>query len=289
MSFATHRCCNTSIYLKQYETSTDAVIKKLGLEAVDLKEFNCCGYPIKNFDFKAQNLSSARNLSLAEKNGLDILTFCNCCYGTMRHTNHLMKEDTSLRNDLNTILQKEGLTYEGKAQVRHLLDALYREIGMDQIKEGITRPFEGLKIAIHYGCHILRPREFALFEEPGTAAVFDQLVEITGAEIVPWQTQQECCGSSVWGIDDELAMDLAEKKLADARQSGADYLCVACSYCQLQFDRIQRMLLEKRGENHKLPSILFTQLLGLSLGIDSEALGIDRNELDMTGITNYLT
>jgi len=288
MSFALHRCCNTSIYLKQYETSTDAVIDKLGLEAVELKEFNCCGYPIKNFDFRAQNLASARNLSLAEKNGLDILTFCNCCYGTMRHTDHLMKEDADLRNELNTSLAKEELRYEGKVEVKHLLDALYRDIGIDQIKGRIIKPFDGLKIAIHYGCHILRPKEFALFDEPGTAAVFDQLVEITGVEIVPWQTQQECCGSSVWGIDDDLAMDLSAKKLADAKQAGADYLCVSCSYCQLQFDRIQRMMLAQRGESHKLPSILFTQLLGLSLGIDSKALGIDQNELDMTGIMNHL-
>ena len=93
----------------------------------------------------------------------------------------------------------------------------------------------------------------------------------------------------MWGIDDDLSLDLTEKKVTDAIDSGADYLCTACSYCQLQFDRVQRMLMSGQNENRTLSSILYTQLLGLSLGVDSEALGIHKNELDASGIVNFLS
>ncbi|MDF1594301.1 MAG: heterodisulfide reductase-related iron-sulfur binding cluster, partial [Desulfobacterales bacterium] len=101
-------------------------------------------------------------------------------------------------------------------------------------------------------------------------------------------TKLDCCGSPLLGVDDELSLDLTQKKITDAKASGADYLCSACVYCQLQFDRVQKMLLSRRNEAQPLPSILYTQLLGLSLGIDEAELGISRNELDAKDIINFL-
>ncbi|HUU80474.1 MAG TPA: CoB--CoM heterodisulfide reductase iron-sulfur subunit B family protein, partial [Acidobacteriota bacterium] len=284
MEFALLRCCSTNLFLKQYESSTDAVSNKLGLGLVEIKEFNCCGYPLKNYNFKAHVLASARNLSLAEKRNLNITTVCNCCYGTTRDVNHIMRTDGSIREEINSTLEKEGLKYNGGVEVKHFLEILYKDVGIERIKEKVIKSFEGLKIATQYGCHILRPRQIVQFDDPGTPTIFDQLIEMTGAESIPWETQLECCGSPMWGINDDLSMDLTQKKIADARESGADYLCVACPFCQLQFDRVQKMLIARRNVNGRLPSILYTQLLGLSLGIDPEALGINKNELDISGI-----
>ena len=289
MDFAIQRCCVTPIYLKSYNSSTDAVLKALDIGLVDIKEFNCCGYPLKDIDLKAHVLASARNMSLAEKRSLDVMTFCNCCYESLKEAKQLLGEDESLKRDVNGKLMKEGLEYGGTTGVRHLLEVLYNDVGLEALKEKMVMSFKGLKIAVHYVCHILRPRQLVQFDDPGTARVFDQLVEITGAEIVPWEAQLDCCGAPVWGIDDDLSMDLTQKKTKDARQSGADFLCVACAYCQVQFDRVQKMLLSRRGEDKALPSILFTQLLGLSLGVDSETLGIGQNELDAEGITHFLS
>jgi heterodisulfide reductase subunit B len=289
MNFALQRCCVTPIYLKSYNSSTDAILRALDIGLVDIKEFNCCGYPLKDIDLKAHVLASARNLCLAEKRNLDVMTFCNCCYESLREAKHRLGEDASLKSDINEKLMKEGLEYSGTTGVRHLLEVLHNDVGLEALKEKLVMSFKGLKIAIHYGCHILRPRQLVQFDDPGTAKIFDQLVEITGAEIVPWEAQLDCCGAPVWGIDDDLSMDLTQKKTKNARQSGADYLCVACAYCQIQFDRVQKMLLSKMGEDEGLPSILFTQLLGLSLGIDSETLGIGKNELDAKGITHFLS
>jgi heterodisulfide reductase subunit B len=288
MKIALLRCCTTPIFLKQYETSTDAILKKMGVELIDVKGFNCCGYPFKNFNFMAYVLASARNFALAEREGLDIMTFCNCCYGSMKHVNHLMKNDVSIKKEVNTILRKEKLTYGGGVETKHLLEVFHTDIGVEQLREKVVRRFKNLKIATHYGCHILRPRQIVQFDNPASPSIFDRLVEATGAESIPWQTKLECCGSPMWGIDDDLSMDLTEKKITDALDSGSDYLCTACSYCQLQFDRVQRILISRRKVKHRLPSVLYTQLIGLSLGIDEKTLGINQNELDISGILNFL-
>jgi heterodisulfide reductase subunit B len=119
--------------------------------------------------------------------------------------------------------------------------------------------------------------------------VFDQLVEVTGAENISWPTQLECCASPIWGINDGLSLDLTDNKLKDAKDSGADYLCVACPFCQLQFDRVKKLSSSEGNGNHLVPSILYTQLLGLSLGLDPGILGISKNELDASGIMDLLS
>ena len=289
MKIALQRCCTTPVFLQQYESSTNAILAKLGIEVVDIKEFGCCGYPLKNSSKKAYAACSARNLSLAQERNLNIMTFCNCCYRTLKHVDALMSEDAELRKDINKTLGKEGLRYEGGVKVRHLMEVLYEDIGILKIQKEIVSVYKDLKIAVHYGCHVLRPRELNRFSDPGTRSIFDQLVALTGVLTTPWQSQLECCGSPMLGVDNELSMDLLERKIADARLSGADFLCVACPYCQLQFDRVQRMLISERKGNRPIPSILYTQLLGLALGIDGETLGIEKNELDISGIMNHLT
>lgn len=288
MKFALQRCCTTPVFLKQYETSTNAVLNHLGVEFVDIKEFNCCGYPLKNIDYKAHLLCSTRNLALAEREDLDILTFCNCCFSTLKRVNHHLLEEASLRDEINGSLAGDGLKYQGEIRVRHLLEVLHEDIGIESIAEKLVKNFSGLKIATHYGCHILRPKEIMQFDNPIAPTIFDQLVEMTGAESIPWSRKLNCCGSAMSGIDDKLSMDLAETKITDARSSGADYMCTACPYCQLQFDRTQKMLVSERNEVQPLSAILFTQLLGVCLGLDDQALGLNQNELDATGITEFL-
>lgn len=289
MEFAIFRCCPTAIFLKQYESSTDAVLKKLGVEFAEIKDFNCCGYPLKNINFKTYVLSSARNLALAEKKDLNIMTVCSCCYGSIKQAQKLLDEDESLKQEVNMTLEKEGLRYKGDIEVKHFFEVLYNDIGPEHIRANLVKTFKNLKIAAHYGCHLLRPREVTPLGNSGADHIFDQLVEITGAESIDWPTKDDCCGSPLWGIYDDLSMDLTEKKITQAGQSGADYLCVACVYCQLQFDRVQKMLISRRSAKQHLPSILYPQLLGLGLGIEGEVLGINENKMDLNGILSFLS
>ncbi len=288
MEFALFLGCTIPARLNQYESSSRAVLEKLGVGLVDIREFNCCGYPLRNIDFKVFLLSSARNLALAEKKNLNVMTLCKCCYGSLKKADFLMKENASLKKEVNTILEKEGLKYEGRSEVKHLLSILHKDIGIEAIKGKMATTFKGLKIATHYGCHALRPSQVVGFDNPVAPSLFDQLVEATGAESIEWQMKLECCGAPLWGINDRLSMDLTLKKLNDGKKSGADYVCAACPYCHIQFDKVQKMILSQRNVNHPLPSILYTQLLGLTLGIDRRVLGLEMNEIPISGIEELL-
>ena len=213
MKIALFRCCNTHIFLKHNEAVMDSVLRKLDVEAVEVKEFGCCGYPIKNINFKAYILCSARNLSLAEKKGLNIITFCSCCYSSLKRVNHLMKEDVSMQKEINTTLEKEGLRYDGGVEVKHFLDIVYKDIGIKNMREKIAKTFKGLNIATHYGCQLLKPRQIIKFDNPAAPSIFDELVEITGAKSISWPTKLQCCGAPTWGINDDLSMDLMEGKI----------------------------------------------------------------------------
>ncbi|MBW1700979.1 MAG: CoB--CoM heterodisulfide reductase iron-sulfur subunit B family protein [Deltaproteobacteria bacterium] len=289
MKFALFLGCNIPARVQQYDMSARAVLDILNVDLVDIREFNCCGYPIRNTDFATFVLFSARNLALAEKQDLDIVTLCKCCYGSLKKAEHLMKEDNSLRDEINGLLAKEGLEYRGTIEVRHFLSVLHKEIGIPALKEKVKNGFKDLKIATHYGCHALRPSDITQFDNPVAPVLFDQLVELTGAKSIDWQLKLECCGAPLLGVNDDLSMDLAEKKLSDGKQSGADYLCVACPYCQLQFDTVQQMMSSVRGTDHQLPSILFPQLLGLVMGINGKALGIQMNQIDISRIEDFLS
>ena len=289
MEFALFLGCTIPARLNQYESSSRAVLEKLGVGLVDIREFNCCGYPLRNIDFKVFLLSSARNLALAEKKNLHVMTLCKCCYGSLKKADFLMKENASLKKEVNSTLEKEGLKVEGKIEIKHLLSVLHKEIGIEAIKGKMAMTFKRLKIATHYGCHALRPSEVVGFDNAVAPSLFDQLVEATGAESIDWPMKLECCGAPLWGINDRLSMDLTLKKLTDGRKSGADYVCAACPYCHIQFDKVQKMILSQRNVNHPLPSILYTQLLGLSLGINRKALGLEMNEIPITGIEELLS
>jgi heterodisulfide reductase subunit B len=289
MKLALFLGCTIPARLKQYETSSRAVLEKLSVGLVDIREFNCCGYPLRNIDFKVFLLSSARNLALAEKKNLDVMALCKCCYGSLKKADYLMKENASLRKEVNKSLEKEGLKYEGGVEVKHLLSVLYHEVGLASIKEKVTKAFKGLKIATHYGCHVLRPSQVVRFDDPVAPTLFDKLVEVTGAESIDWPMRLECCGAPLWGINDGLSIDLTLKKLTDGKKSGADYVCAACPYCHIQFDTVQKTILSQRNLNHPLPSILYPQLLGLSMGIDSETLGLKMNKIPISEVENLLT
>jgi len=289
MKFALFIGCTIQRRVRQYEISARVVLEKLQVDLLDIREFNCCGYPMRNTDFKAFVLFSARNLALAERQGLNALTLCKCCFGSLKKANHLLKNDDSLRNEINALLAKEHLEYQGTLEVTHFLSVLYNDIGLNTIKENVTRSFQDLKIATHYGCHALRPSDIMQFDDAVAPKLFDQLVEAAGAKSIDWPLKLECCGAPLMGINDELSMDLTEKKLADGKASGADYLCVGCPWCQVQFDRVQEMMHSLRGTNHPLPSILYPQLLGLVMGIDGEVLGIAHNRIDMSGIQGFLS
>ena len=244
---------------------------------------------MRNSNRKAFLLSSVRNLALAERSGLQMLVMCKCCFGSLKKAEYIMKDEGDLQEEVKDILKKEGLTYEGETKVNHILSVLYHDIGVDTLKPRISKPYKDLKIATHYGCHALRPSNITQFDDPVAPTLFDKLVEVTGAISVDWNRKLECCGSHAMGINDDLSMELTKKKLDNCEEAGAQFLCTACPYCQIQFDTVQEMILSGNGKRTGIGSVLYPQLLGLSMGINYKKLGIETNRIDIMGIRSYLS
>ncbi|MBN1627208.1 MAG: CoB--CoM heterodisulfide reductase iron-sulfur subunit B family protein [Deltaproteobacteria bacterium] len=289
MRYALFIGCQIPARVAQYEASVRAVLKKLRVRLVDERQFNCCGYPMRNSNQKAFLLSSVRNLALAERSDLQMLVLCKCCYGSLKKAEHFMKEDGDLQDEIRRLLlREEGLKYEGMVGVSHLLSVLYHDIGVEFLKEKISTPFKDLKIAAHYGCHALRPSSITQFDDPVAPTIFDELVEVTGATSIDWTKKLECCGAPAMGVNDDLSMALTIKKLDHGKAAGAEYICTACPYCQIQFDTVQQMILSKNGGRAGVGSVLYPQLLGLSMGMSDRKLGINMNRIDISSIRSYL-
>jgi heterodisulfide reductase subunit B len=289
MKFALFHGCNIPARVPQYAAATEAVCNRLGLELVERTAFTCCGYPACNLDFRTYILSAAQNLAVAEQSGLDMLVMCKCCYGSLKRASHFLNQDPHLKADINRILAKENLEYKNKIQVKHLLSVLYHDVGLERIKETISKTFRDLQIAVSYGCHVLRPSSVTGFDDPVSPTLFDKLVEATGAVSVEWTRKLDCCGAPLTGINDRLAMDMTRKKIDSAREAGAQFICIACPYSQLQFDRVQLGMTADSDNRVPMAPILYPQLLGLCMGIDEQILGISKNKIDLSGITSFLT
>ena len=288
MRFALFHGCNIPSRVEQYADATAAVCARLGIELDEMDGFNCCGYPVRNSDHRAYVLSAAKNLAVAEQSGLDMLVMCKCCYGSLKRAEYFLSQDPDLQADINRILGRENLTFQHQIRVKHLLSVLYHDVGLKRIKEEISRAFSGLQIAVSYGCHALRPSRITAFDDPVSPKIFDALVEATGAFSVEWTRKLDCCGAPLTGVNDQLATDMAQKKIDSAREAGAQFICTACPYTQLQFDGVQKRMFAQSSNGDTLAPILYPQLLGLSMGIDEKTLGIDRNELDLANITSFL-
>ena len=269
--------CKIPYYLPQYGNSTLALLERFDVELLDL-EFNCCGYPVRDIDLQSFLLAGARNLALAEQNNTDILTPCKCCFGSLKFVEHYLKHRPEIKDQVNGMLRPEGLQWEGRINVRHLLTVLHQDVGVNTLRAAVINPLEGLKVAIHTGCHALRPGNVTQFDNPFVSGIFSDLVDVTGAESVFWSMSTECCGNPQWDKNRKLALKQMQRKLFNAKQAGADFVCTACTYCQMQFEQKQSSELAPNSHDPILPSILISQLIGLSIGMKDEEIGLgDKN------------
>jgi len=263
--------CNIPARLTEYETAARAVLGGLGIRLVDERQYNCCGYPMRNTDPVAYLLSAVKNLALAERSGLDMLVLCKCCFGSLKQAMAYMEEEGPHALQARRLLAREGLSYAGRVRVRHLLALLHREVGAEALRDRLANHYEGLRVAVQYGCHALRPSRVTGFDDPVNPTLFDDLVRATGAESVDWEGRLECCGAPLTGSNDDLAMSLTRRKLSAASKAGAHVICTACPYCHLQFTKAAGQA-TAAGDKAPMP-ILYPQLLGLCMGVAASRLG----------------
>jgi heterodisulfide reductase subunit B len=278
MTYALFLGCTIPARSRNYELSARRVAEKVGLELEDLPDFICCGFPIKASDLPSSLTMAAYNLAMAEKEGLDIMTLCSSCTSALTEAVHHLSKDEFMRREINDHLSRVGLEYQGKARVRHLARVLVEEVGMDRIREEIQVDLSGLSIAVHYGCHYLKPSEiydhFDSVEDPKT---LDLLVALTGADVVDYPGKKRCCGGPILPVDEKVAMSVTKEKLDEISQAGADAMCLVCPFCSVMYDGNQKSIESQFEVGYGLPVLYLTQILGLAMGFDRKALGLNMN------------
>ncbi len=286
MKYALFSGCKSSFYLPQYRTSSEAVLSSLGVELKEV-EFNCCGYPLRPKSLDSFLILAAKNLAIAEQQDLPILTLCQCCFGSLKHADHYLKNNPNKMEMIVSLLKEEGFDFKGTTKIKHILTVLAEDVGYSAIEKQIKKKFKGLKIAPHYGCHALRPSNITEFDDnPQNPTIFEDIIRLTGAEPIDWTKRLECCGNPLWEKNNELSLGILQQKIDSAKDESADMICTACNYCQLQFDEIQNNELEK-AQTEQSPSILISQLLGLSMGLSDKEINIESNHIDLSGIRNF--
>ena len=229
---------------------------------------------MRDIDFHAFLFAGARNLALAEQKGTDIVTPCKCCFGSLRFVEHYLKHHEEIKDQIHAGLREEGLYWEGIVKVRHLLTVLHEDIGVPALRAAIVHSFEGLKVAAHTGCHALRPGNVTRFDNPLAPGILNDLVELTGAESVFWSMSTECCGNPQWDKNRKLAVKQMQRKLLNAKQAGADFVCTACTYCQIQFEQKNLPEFIPQNRSQIIPAVLISQLIGLGIGLEDAKTGI---------------
>jgi heterodisulfide reductase subunit B len=259
-----------------YGISTQSICSALGMELIELEDWNCCGStPYGSTDELESICIATRNLALAEKTGLDLVTPCSSCYTTLNRANSLLRQYPDLKSEVDDCLAAAGLEYKGCVRVRHLFEVIYNDIGLKDIESKVVKPLTGLRVAPYYGCQLVRPEPG--FDNSNNPQSLDHLIASLGAEPVPFPLKDRCCGGSLIIPALDLALDLIHQLLESAGSSGAQCVVTVCPLCQTNIDAYQNMVNRKFKTKYNLPILFFTQLIGLALGIEPKVLALDKN------------
>ena len=276
--------CMIPLRYPHIESAARQVFSKLGIDLVEDIPFTCCPDPIF---FKARDefewlLIAARNLALAEERGLPLITICSGCTSTLKEARFLLNEDEALRSRINEQLGQVGREYQGSVQVEHAVVFIRDQLGYDTVKATITNPFENLKVAIHYGCHLLKPSQVMTVDDADYPSIMADLVSLTGATPVGHEQQLLCCGKGC--IDDLIPLQMTSDIFESVKTVDADCLGLVCPTCFSSFDLGQKIIERKLGKKHDIPVIYYFQLLGLAQGMTSEEVGLDQHRIAFDGL-----
>lgn len=278
MKYAFFLGCTIPARSRNYELSARKVARKLDVELNDLPGFMCCGFPIKGADKHSSLLMAAYNLALAQQKGMDICTLCSSCTSALTEAAHELEHDAEMRNKVNEQLDKVGLKYDGHTKVRHLARVLYEEVGLEKIKEQLTRSLEGLRVASHYGCHYLKPSEiYDDFDQVEMPHTLDDLVAATGASVVDYADKKRCCGGPLLAVDEKTALAITKGKLDDIQEAQAHVINLVCPFCSVMYDSNQKGVENEFDKSYNIPVLYLTQILGMAMGMDRKELGLNMN------------
>ena len=268
------------------EKATRILFEALDIELKDMNGASCCPAPgvFGSFDEETWATIAARNLTLAEDMGADIMTECNGCFGSLFEANHMLKEDEDKRAKINENLSEIGREFKGTTNVKHLAQILRDDVGFEKISSLIEKPLD-LNVAVHYGCHFLKPTdEIGIEEQAENPTILDELVELTGAKSIEYKDKMMCCGAGggVRSRDLDVTASYTKEKLDNMSKAGVDAIIDVCPFCHMQFDQGQTEVNERYGTDFSIPVFHLAQLYGLAMGLSAEDLTFDAQKIDAT-------
>jgi heterodisulfide reductase subunit B len=280
--------CSLEKLALSYHKSSIESTKKLGIELRELDDWNCCGATTYfHVDQLLAYTLVARNLAIAEREGLDLVAPCSACYKNAYFANKYIKEDADLAEHINYALEEDDLQFNGSIDVHHLMDVFVDDVGVEEIRNQIVNPLEGLKVAAYYGCQIVRPKKNGNNVE--NPHFFEELVTAMGAQSVNFANRLRCCGGSLIMTSRHAALDMVRNILQNAVDNEADVIATACPLCQVNLECYQVQVNEEFGTSYSMPVLYFTELLGLALGSSPKELGMGKEFVSaMSFLSRYL-
>ncbi len=261
MKYAYYPGCSGATTAAEYNQSAIAVCKALGIELEELSDWNCCGATsAHSTSYALSHALPGRNLAIAEQQGLDIAVICPSCYSRLKDTQTAVKLGKIEKKAIEELIEKP---YEAKYDIRHLLDIVVNAIGLNTVSSLVKKPLKGLRAVSYYGCYLVRPPELTTFDNQENPTSMDRLIKALGAEAIDWRGKVECCGGSLSLTDRERVRRLSTDIAGAALEVNADVIVTACGLCQSNLESRQKL-------KKPIPSIYFTELMGLAFGIDPE-------------------
>lgn len=266
--------CTIPARIPFVETSARKVFEKMKLPVSDLENTSCCPDPtgIPAVDQKTWLTLGARNLSLIENDENEIISLCSGCVETLKTVNHILNEYQEKKDEINGYLEKLNKKFDRNVSIKHAAQLLYENI--DKIKENVVKPLKGFKVAVHYGCHFLRPSDIIKWDNPDDPTTIDEIVKALGAECIDYELKLECCGCPVGKSDLDLSNRITYQKLDSVSKSGANCIAVVCPACFTHFDFNQRMINKKFDSNFEFPIFYLTELIAMAMGADVNEIGL---------------
>ncbi len=280
--------CLIPIKYPHMELAVRNTLPGVGVEIVDLPGFTCCPDPIY---FQAGDkldwlTMAARNLCIAEEAGTDIFTICSGCTSTLCEANHELQADEALRMRVNRRLARVGKEFKGVISVRHIVAFIRDVAGIDLVEKSVTKPLAGVRVALHYGCHLLKPSTIMKVDDPDDPAILHELIKAIGAEPVLHGERFLCCGKAC--VDENLPMEMTSTVLRSVKESQVDCMGMICPTCFSSFDTGQLVIARKTGEKLEVPPVYYFQLLGLAQGLTPKEVGLDRHRIKPKGMLEKL-
>ncbi|KXK53348.1 MAG: succinate dehydrogenase/fumarate reductase iron-sulfur subunit [Chlorobi bacterium OLB5] len=280
MKYIYYPGCSLKSTGRVYEESLLSVMDVLNIDYKELDDWNCCGATAyMAVDDRKAYVLAARNLALAEEQmknepEVNIIAPCAACFMVLLKTQKFLEENPEDKAAVVAALKESGLNYTGRAKVRHPLDVLVNDYGEAEIIKRITKPLKGIRVASYYGCQTVRP--YSVFDDQRNPETMDRLMKAAGAEVVDWSMKTRCCGASLTGTVQDVALPLSYVIVHEAKKRRADAVATACPLCQFNLECYQTDMNSKFKSDLKIDVLYFTQLLGIALGIEPKKLGMNR-------------